>query len=177
MMKLPMVCHLYYWPIFLFLFKNKNSILVSLDIISLGCLQSNDHIHQYVIPERFDEWKLCRDECYNRKTKVSYFRCGTNLPTAECIGICFSCLLPGLTLTDFTICTISNAPVWDCPAPGYTGQHRGPSSEPLYSRQRENVNQEWCWSYWRVSESQYLYWQSLYGCPMENLRGIQGIGY
>jgi hypothetical protein len=45
-------------------------VLVSSDVISLGCFQETDRIHQYIIPETFDHWKSCREECHNRGTKV-----------------------------------------------------------------------------------------------------------
>ncbi|CAF4402568.1 unnamed protein product [Rotaria socialis] len=46
---------------------------VSLDIIALGCLKSNDRVHQYIIAEVFDDWKLCRDKCSNRKMKIALY--------------------------------------------------------------------------------------------------------
>ncbi|CAF1019415.1 unnamed protein product [Rotaria sordida] len=52
---------------------------VSLDITSLGCLKGNDRIHQYIIPETFDNWQLCRNECYNRKTKIAFYSSIKNL--------------------------------------------------------------------------------------------------
>jgi hypothetical protein len=39
-------------------------------VILLGCLKDNERTHQYIIPETFDNWKSCRDECYNREMKV-----------------------------------------------------------------------------------------------------------
>ncbi|CAF2607106.1 unnamed protein product [Rotaria sp. Silwood2] len=51
---------------------------VSLDVISLGCLKNNDRMHQYIIAETFDKWKLCRDECYNRKMKIALYSSANN---------------------------------------------------------------------------------------------------
>ncbi|CAF4659905.1 unnamed protein product, partial [Rotaria sp. Silwood1] len=51
---------------------------VSLDIISLGCVKNNDRIHQYIIAEVLDNWKLCRDECYNRKMNIAFYSSTNN---------------------------------------------------------------------------------------------------
>ncbi|CAF3562273.1 unnamed protein product [Rotaria sp. Silwood1] len=47
---------------------------VSLDIISLGCVKNNDRIHQYIIAEVLDNWKLCRDECYKESFKYNVMK-------------------------------------------------------------------------------------------------------
>ncbi|CAF4701930.1 unnamed protein product [Rotaria sp. Silwood1] len=51
---------------------------VSLDIISLGCVKNNDRIHQYIIAEVLDNWKLCRDECYSRKMNIAFYSSTNN---------------------------------------------------------------------------------------------------
>ncbi len=44
--------------------------LVPSNAVSLGCLKEMGRVHQYIIPETFDSWRLCRDECHNRRMKV-----------------------------------------------------------------------------------------------------------
>lgn len=46
-------------------------VLVSPDLIFLGCFHETDRVHQYVIPETFDNWRLCREECNSRRAKVT----------------------------------------------------------------------------------------------------------
>jgi len=36
----------------------------------MGCLKNSNLVHQYILPEIFDNWIFCREECYNRGTKV-----------------------------------------------------------------------------------------------------------
>jgi hypothetical protein len=45
-------------------------ILVSPDRVSMGCLKENDRVHQYIIPEKYDKWQQCREECDHRRMKV-----------------------------------------------------------------------------------------------------------
>ena len=46
-------------------------ILVSPDRVSLGCLKDDQRLHEYIIPETYDDWRQCREECNNRRMKVS----------------------------------------------------------------------------------------------------------
>jgi hypothetical protein len=45
-------------------------LLVPSDVVLLGCLKEIDRIHQYIIPNIFDNWQSCREECYHRGMKV-----------------------------------------------------------------------------------------------------------
>ncbi|CAF0958355.1 unnamed protein product [Adineta ricciae] len=49
--------------------------------VSLGCVNENDDIHQYITPQTYDYWRLCRDDCQARKMKIALYspndgRCG-----------------------------------------------------------------------------------------------------
>jgi hypothetical protein len=39
----------------------------------MGCLKENDRVHEYIIPEKYDQWQECRKECSNRRMKVGNF--------------------------------------------------------------------------------------------------------
>ena len=36
----------------------------------MGCLKEVGMIHQYVIPEKYDQWQQCRADCHGRKMNV-----------------------------------------------------------------------------------------------------------
>ncbi|UJR29011.1 hypothetical protein I4U23_010229 [Adineta vaga] len=56
--------------------------------VSLGCVKKNDRLHQYLIPQMFDYWRECRNECHERKMKIALYsansgRCGCMLSSYE----------------------------------------------------------------------------------------------
>ncbi|CAF0748743.1 unnamed protein product [Adineta steineri] len=61
---------------------------VSPKTVTLGCLNDNDRTHQYIIPENYNNWKLCRNECHNRRMKIALYsptdgQCGCILSSFE----------------------------------------------------------------------------------------------
>ncbi|CAF0835622.1 unnamed protein product [Adineta ricciae] len=46
---------------------------VSLDRVAMGCLKEVGMIHQYVIPEKYDQWQQCRADCYGRKMNIAFY--------------------------------------------------------------------------------------------------------
>jgi len=63
-------------------------ILVSPDRVSMGCLKDNDRVHQYIIPEKYDKWQQCREECDRRRMKIAFYsstnsQCGCIQSTFE----------------------------------------------------------------------------------------------
>ncbi|CAF1487008.1 unnamed protein product [Rotaria magnacalcarata] len=61
---------------------------VSTDRVSLGCLKENDRVHQYMIPEQYDKWQQCREDCHQRRMKIGLYsltdgRCGCISNTFE----------------------------------------------------------------------------------------------
>ena len=69
--------------------KTNDFCLVSPENVLLGCTKPNDRLHEYVVPNTFDTWKICREECFSRGTKVLTKKTKTSLLKNRLFADCF----------------------------------------------------------------------------------------